>query len=158
MNRWVEIAFDCLPLRSVARLDAPLDADAAMVEKANRIKLAVQKHGTHNTYFLHNAECVFHFTNDDSKGMVAFDFEGVVCTCGSDRSAIAAHLWTVLRREDCSWLNQAVVTWLGETVREAVLVEFGRFIAAGDLQRTHDRLAAIERDVEARQGYVGMYL
>ena len=26
MDRWVEISFDCLPLRSVGRLDIPMDA------------------------------------------------------------------------------------------------------------------------------------
>ncbi len=158
MNRWVEIAFDCLPLRSVSRFDAPIDADQATHDKAKRIKAAVDSHGSHNTYYLHNAECVFHFTNDDSKGLVAFDFEGVVSTCPQDQTAISAFLKVDLRKEDCSWLNQAIVEWLKETVQHAVLVEFNRFIAAGDLKRTADRIAALERELEDRQGFVGMFL
>ncbi len=158
MNRWVEIAFDCLPLRSLPRFDAPLDADEELAAKAIRIKQAVQTHGTHNTYYLHNAECVFHFTNDESKGLVAFVFEGVVCTCEQDVAAMSAHLEVSLRNEDCNWLNQAIVDWLKETVRQAVLVEFNSFVAAGDLKRTFDRMEALERDMEDRQGFVGMYL
>ena len=158
MNRWVEIAFDCLPLRSVARLNAPIEADDARFAKANRIKAAIKKHGTHNNYYLHNAECVFHFTNDASKGMVAFDLEGLITTDEKDLSANTAELQVTLRREDCSWLNQSVVEWLAETVQHAVLIEFNSYIAAGDLQRTAERLAALERDVESTHGFVGMYL
>ncbi len=158
MSRWVEIAFDCLPLRSVARLDPPLDADAKLIEKSKRIKSAVQTHGTHNTYYLHNAECVFHFTNDETKGMVAFAFEGVVATCSQDLTALSATLDVTLQCEDCSWLNQTIVQWLQETVQHAVLVEFNRFIAAGDLRRTSERLEALEKELESRQGFVGMYL
>ncbi len=158
MNRWVEIAFDCLPLRSIARFDASLDADQATIDKADRIKKAVAQHGAHNTYYLHNADCIFHFTNDDSRGMVAFDFEGVVNTCAEDRTAVSAALTVQLRKEDCSWLNQAVVEWLKESVMHAVLVEFNRFIEAGDLKRTAERIAALEREMEHSQGYLGMYL
>ena len=158
MNQWVEIAFDCLPLRSVSRFDAPLDADQSTHEKAKRIKAAVETHGSHNTYYLHNADCVFHFTNDKSKGRVEFAFEGVVCTCPKDQTAVSASLSIDLRKEDCSWLNQAIVDWLKETVQHAVLVEFNRFIEAGDLRRTADRIAALEREMEDRQGFVGMYL
>jgi hypothetical protein len=158
MSRWVEIAFDCLPLRSIARFDAPLGADQETVAKANRIYAAIQMHGSHNTYYLHNAECVFHFTNDPSIGLVAFDFEGVVSTCEQDKTAVAAHLQCALRREDCSWLNQATVEWLKEAINHAVLVEFNHFIQAGDLQRTAERIAALEREMDDRQGFVGMYL
>jgi hypothetical protein len=158
MNRWVEIAFDCLPMRSIARFDAPFDADDATVAKANRIKAAVESHGTHNTYYLHNAECVFHFTNDASLGLVEFNFEGVVCTCSQDMNSVAAHLDVKLKKEDCGWLNQVIVQWLEECVVQAVLVEFNRFIAAGDLKRTADRIAELERKMDDQQGFVGMYL
>lgn len=158
LNRWVEISFDCLPLRSVARLDLPLDADEEMTAKVGRIRAALAQHGTHNTYFLHNASCVFHFTNDPGIGMVEFRFEGVIVTCKQDLTAAAAHLSVNLAREACSWLNQAVVDWLRQTVREAVMVEFNRFAGAGDLAATRKRLAALESAINDQEGYVGMYL
>ncbi len=51
----VEIAFDCLPLRSVGRLDIPLDASPDFRSRCERIKAAMEKHGTHNSYYLYNA-------------------------------------------------------------------------------------------------------
>ena len=39
MSNYVDIAFDCMPLRSVPRLDAPLDdADAETSEFAQRVR------------------------------------------------------------------------------------------------------------------------
>jgi hypothetical protein len=63
-----------------------------------------------------------------------------------------------LARENCSWLNQSIVDWLSETVRHAVLVEFNRYIAAGDLKRTQERLEKMEQSVVESGGFVGMYL
>ena len=37
MNRYVEISFDCLPLRSVGRLDIPMDASPKYRERCERI-------------------------------------------------------------------------------------------------------------------------
>ena len=76
MDRYVEITFDCLPLRSIGRLDVPMDASPRFLEKADRIKRAMDKHGRHNTYFLHNATCVFRLTNDPAMGILEFRFEG----------------------------------------------------------------------------------
>ncbi len=44
------------------------------------------------------------------------------------------------------------------SVREAVLVEFNRYIEAGDLELTRQRIAKLEQSLEASKGYVGMYL
>ena len=40
MNRWVEIAFDCLPLRSVGRLDIPIDASPKYRERCEQMRRA----------------------------------------------------------------------------------------------------------------------
>jgi hypothetical protein len=74
MTAPVEIGFDCLPLRSVSRLDAPLDASAAHRDLCLRIKQAIETHGSHNSYYLRSGECVFHLTNDPTIGVVSFSF------------------------------------------------------------------------------------
>jgi len=158
MANWVEITFDCLPMRSVSRLDAPLDASPKLAAKLLRIKQAIESHGSHNTYYLHNANCCFHLTNDPEIGSVAFRFEGIVFTDADDLKAIRTELDVSLHRETCNWLNQAIVQWLSESVHRAVVVEFDRYIAAGDLEKTRERLAKIEQTLEASQGFVGMYL
>ncbi len=155
---WVEITFDCLPLRSVSRLDAPLDASPKLAAKLLRIKRAIETHGTHNTYYLHNANCCFHLTNNPEIGSIAFKLEGTVFTDSDDLRATRTELDVVLDKETCSWLNQAIVLWLTESVHRAVVVEFDRFIAAGDLDKTRERLAKIEQTLEESQGFVGMYL
>ncbi len=158
MASWVEITFDCLPMRSVSRLDAPLDASPKLAAKLLRIKQAIETHGSHNTYYLHNANCCFHLTNDPEIGSIAFHFEGTVFTDAEDLKATRTELVVTLHRETCVWLNQAIVQWLSESVHRAVVVEFDRYIAAGDLEKTRERLAKIEQSLEATQGFVGMYL
>lgn len=158
MENWVDIEFDCLPLRSVTRTDAPLDASPKLAEKLVRVKSAIEAHGAFNTYYLHNARCTFHLTNDPSIGSVTYQFEGVVFTDPSDSKSVRAELAVELDQETCSWLNESIVQWLAESVHRAVLVEFNRYIAAGDLQRTRERLEKIESSLEENQGYLGMYL
>ena len=60
MNRFVDITFDCLPLRSVTRLDIPIDASPKYQALCERIKQGIATHGTFNTYYLYNARCTFH--------------------------------------------------------------------------------------------------
>lgn len=158
MSEPVQIRFDCVPLRSVSRCDAPLDAPQEIKDKCLRIAAAVQKHGRHNSYFLHNASCVFHLTNDAANGCLEFVFEGVVLADESDRRTSVADLAITLQSETCSWLTQPVVSWFAETVRQAVIVEFDRYMEAGDLERTAQRMLEMESTVEANSGYVGMYL
>ena len=50
MDRYVEITFDCLPLRSLSRLDIPIDASPKFRAKCERIKQALETHGSLNTY------------------------------------------------------------------------------------------------------------
>ena len=158
MDRWVEIAFDCLPLRSIGRLDIPLDASPKFRQRCERIKLAMEKHGSHNTYFLYNAACKFHLTNRDDLGTLEFRWEGTVLTDASDLHTQTADLDVELVRETCDWLTAPVVAWFAQSVSEAVKVEFDRYIAAGDLQKAKERAARIQAEMEKSGGYVGMYL
>jgi hypothetical protein len=157
-NRPVDVTFDCLPFRSLARLDAPLDASPGLIAKYERIKGAMAEHGTFNTYYLHNAACRFFVTNDPNHGMIAFKFEGVVFTDESDTRAKHAELKVTLDRETCSWLEQHVVKWFEECVVHAVVVEFDRFIGAGDPEQTKKRMEYLEKSVESQGGFLGMHL
>jgi len=158
MNRWVDISFDCLPLRSVTRLDIPLDASPKFRAKCERIKQAIETHGTHNTYYLHQAHCAFHLTNDPNVGMVRFFFEGTIFTDHTDARAEHAHLTVTLDGETCEWLTPSDLEFLSRSVTPAVLVEFNRYIAAGDLEQTKKRLELLQAQTEESGGFVGMYL
>jgi len=156
--RPVDIVFDCVPLRTLARLDAPLDASPGLVAKYARIKAAIIEHGAYNTYYLHNAHCRFFVTNDPMNGMIAFRFEGVVFTDDSDSKARHATLRVTLDKETCSWLEQHVVKWFEETVSQAVIIEFDRYIGAGDPEQTRQRMLRMEKAIEDQGGFVGMHL
>jgi len=158
MTRWVEIAFDCLPLRSVGRLDIPLDASPKYRSLCERIKQAIEKHGSHNTYFLYNASCVFHLTNRPDVGTLQFGFSGTIITDGTDLHAQSADLEAELVRETCDWLTAPIVEWFARTVQYAVSAEFDRYIEAGDLERTKERAARLQAEIEKHGGHVGMYL
>ena len=158
MSRWVLIEFDCLPLRSVGRLDIPLDASPQFRGQCERIKRAIAKHGHHNTYYLYRATCTFHLTNQADFGSLTFDFEGTVLTDSSDLKAERCDLDVNLTGETCSWLTEPMVDWFSRTVSHSVNIEFNRYIAAGDLEKTKQRIDAIQASSDASGGYVGMYL
>ncbi|HEX4142604.1 MAG TPA: hypothetical protein VHY91_03565 [Pirellulales bacterium] len=158
MNRFVDISFDCLPLRSVTRLDIPIDASPKYQALCERIKQAIATHGTHNTYYLYNAGCTFHLTNNPDLGTIEFSFEGTVMTDPSDRQTDHCHLDVRLERETCDWLIEPVVAWLQESVQQAVKVEFDRYIEAGDLAQTIERIRRQQAQTDASGGFVGMYL
>jgi hypothetical protein len=158
MSRWVEIAFDCLPLRSVGRLDIPLDASPKYRERCGRIKRALARHGSHNTYYLYNADCVFHLTNRPDFGTLEFRLDGTVITDAADMRATAADLEVELVRETCDWLTAPVVEWFRQGVQHAVCVEFDRYIEAGDLAKTKARMEKLQAELEKSGGHVGMYL
>ena len=157
-GHWVEIQFDCLPLRSVVGMQIPDDASPKLAAKLERIQQALQQHGAHNSYYLHNASCRYHLTNDPLQGMIEFSFEGTVLTTSDDMQAQRVAIDACLHRETCSWLNQSIVDWLAETVQHSVLVEFNRYIRDGDLSKTLERMKQIERESEAAGGFVGMWL
>jgi hypothetical protein len=158
MSRFVEISFDCLPIRSVTRLDIPIDASPRYRARCERIKAAIERHGSHNSYFLYDANCVFHLTNQPDLGTLEFSFEGTVLTDPNDRDSVLADLEVTLIRETCDWLTEPVVAWFKESVSQAVLVEFNRYIEAGDLAQTLKRIAALQAKADQSGGYVGMYL
>lgn len=158
MDRYVEIEFDCLPLRSIERLDIPLDASPKFQEHCLRVKEALEKHGSLNTYFLHNARCTYHLLNHPTDGMIQFAFYGTVLTDSEDLSSQGSDLTVTLFKETCPWLSEPIVQWFSETVARSVTVEFDRYIAAGDLEKTKQRIAKIKAESDASGGYLGMYL
>ena len=158
MSNYVDIVFDCLPLRSIGRVDIPMDASPKYRGKLNRIKHALETHGTVNTYFLHNATCKFHLTNEPDFGMIELSFEGTVFTDSDDLKTDRADLKVELLRETVDWLTEPVVNWFHESVIHAVTYEFDRYIASGDLAQTIARLKKLEKQVDKSGGFVGMYL
>ena len=157
-GQWVEIEFDCLPLRSVTRLDVPVDASPAYEQFVLRVKQAMSKHGSHNAYYLHRGVCTYHLTNDSEIGTVVFRFEGTALTGEKDRLTKAVDISVRLEGETCSWLSEPVVGFLAESVQHALIVEFDRYIAAGDLDKTEQRIKAVQAQSDATDGFVGMYL
>lgn len=157
-GQWVDIEFDCLPLRSITRLDVPVDASPAYEQFILRVKEAMQKHGSHNSYYLHRGSCTYHLTNDPEQGTVTFHFEGTVLTDTSDRVAKAVDITVKLGSETCPWLNEPIVGFLAESIQHALLIEFNRYIQAGDLEKTEQRIKAVQEQSDAADGYVGMYL
>ncbi len=158
VGQWVEVEFDCLPLRSITRIDVPVDASPAYEQFVLRVKAAMSKHGTHNTYYVHRGHCTYHMTNDPKRGEVSFKFEGTVMTDTTDRLTKSVDLSVELQRETCQWLTEPIVTFLAESVKHATMVEFDRYIDAGDLERTEQRIAKINQQSDEADGYVGMYL
>ncbi len=140
MDPVVDIAFDCLPLRSVGRVDIPLDASPAFRARLEHLKRAIDKHGSENAYFLYNSRCVYRLANSDIEGMLRFSFAGTVLTDRSDAKADRADLDVELIGETCGGLPAVVVEWFCGAVERAVLVEFDRFIAAGHLAKRVDEL------------------
>ena len=158
MNRWVEITFDCLPLRSVVRLDLPLDASPKFEAFCERVKAAIDKHGQFNAFYLYNGRCTYHLTNREDLGMIQFRFEGTVLTDEEDRHTVGCDLDVSLLRETCGWLSEPIVEWLRETVLRSVSVEFDRYIEAGDLEQTRQRIEKLQAAADEAGGFIGMYL
>ncbi|KAA5543780.1 hypothetical protein FYK55_11425 [Roseiconus nitratireducens] len=157
-GQWVEIEFDCLPLRSVSRLDVPLDASPKYEQFVQRVKAAMTKHGSHNSYYLHRGSCTYHLTNAPDRGEIAFAFEGTALTGSNDRRTRSVDLSVTLRRETCGWLSEPIVQFFAESVQHAILVEFDRYIEAGDLSKTEERMKKLAEQNELSEGFVGMYL
>ncbi len=151
----VQIGFDCLPLRSLARLDVPLDASDELRERAERMKAAIAALGADRSYFLYNAHCVFRFANSEVEGLCRFAFEGAVQTDSGDRKCERSLLEVRLVSETCGGVPDAVLAWLGERVRQAVAIEFDRFIAAGQLAARERELAAapLPADISKLAGF-----
>lgn len=158
MTRWVEVTFDCLPLRTVGRVDIPLDASPKFQALLERVKQSLEKHGSFNTYYLYNARCRYHLVNRDDFGMIEFQFEGTVFTDSRDERTERCDLEVTLTRETCDWLQEPIVDWFRQTVLHTVAVEFDRFIEAGDLDKARQRLERLRAQADQQGGYLGMYL
>lgn len=152
------IEFDCTPLRSVPRLDIPLDASPGYRARLERFQRAIAKHGTRNTYYLTTGNCTFRFTNEPDSGWVRFAVEGTVITDEADARTVGSDLDIRLDAETCDWLTQPAVAWLALSAKRAVETEFDRYIAAGDLSRALERLAREQAESDAAGGYLGMNL
>lgn len=157
VDSYVEIAFDCLPLRSVGRTDVPLDASPAFRARTEHLKREIEKHGTENAYFLYNAHCVYRLANSDIEGMLRFEFEGTLLTDRSDRKAERADLEISLAAETCGGVSGELLPWLERSVERAVLIEFDRFIAAGHLERRVGELDGLNQLADLA-GFAGMNL
>ena len=158
MDRWVDISFDCLPLRTVDRLDVPIDASPKYRARCERIKAAFEKHGALNSYYLYNARCIYHLANSDQLGLVRFRFEGTVLTDEEDRTCRGCDLAVKLSGETCEGLTEPIVEWFSQSVPRSVAVEFDRYIEAGDLEKAKERVEKIRAASEDAGGFVGMYL
>jgi hypothetical protein len=135
----VDIEFDCLPLRSIGRVDIPLDASPAYRERCERLQHAMETHGTSNAYYLYNTRCVFRLANSDIENMLRFSFDGVVTTDRSDGKAERADVQVVLVSQTSGPMSDDVLAWFKRVVEQAVLIEFNHFITAGNLaERVED--------------------
>jgi hypothetical protein len=144
MQPHVDIAFDCLPLRSVGRVDVPLDASPAYRDRCERLQRAIEKHGAANTYFLYNTRCVFRLANSNIDNMLRFTFDGVVVTDRSDGKAELAELSVKLTSDTCGPMSPDVLAWFSRVVERAVLIEFNHFIAAGRLAERVEDLGQLD--------------
>lgn len=158
MQRWVEISFDCLPLRSVGRLDVPIDASPRYRQFCESVKQAIEQHGSHNSFFLYNAHCIYHLLNDPKRGLIDFKFQGTVLTDAEDTTTKHCDIAVELAGETCDWLTSPIVEWFRSTVPRSVAVEFDRYIQAGDLDQTKARIKKIQDASDDADGFLGMYL
>src|SRR2546421_4086977 len=144
MQPVVDIAFDCLPLRSVARVDVPLDASPPFRLRCERLQYAIEVHGSENAYFLYNTRCTYRLANSDIENMIRFSFDGTLLTDRSDCKADRADLNIALVAETCGGMPPAALEWLRGVVERAVLIEFDRFIDAGRLAERISQLGEID--------------
>lgn len=126
----IDVIFSCLPLRRVGRLDVPLDASEAQRQRSLRMKAAITALGLERTYYLYDAHCVFRFANSDVDGACRFEFEGAVVTDAGDRKCQQTQLEVRLVSETCGGVPAEVEAWLAQRVRQAVAIEFDRFLLA----------------------------
>lgn len=155
MDQPVDIAFDCLPHRSVGRIDIPIDASPEFRSRLEHLKQSIDKHGVDSAYFLYNSRCIYRLANSDIEGMLRFSFEGTLLTDRSDAKADRADLCVELVSETCGGLPAVVLEWFAVAVERAVLVEFDRFITAGHLERRVDELERLTHLAEL-SNFTGM--
>lgn len=151
----MDIAFDCLPLRSIGRVDIPLDASPEFRERGEQLRRALEAHAGENAYFVYNTQCTFRLANSEIANVLRFTFDGTVLTDRSDCKADRADLEIVLVAETCGGVPPAALEWLRGVVEQAVLVEFDRFISEGQLAARVANLGQVE-DAGSLCGFAGM--
>ena len=144
MEPVVDIVFDCLPLRSVPRVDVPLDASPAFRARTEHLRQAIEQYGGENAYFLYNTRCTYRLANSDIDNMLQFSFDGTLLTDRSDGKADRADLDVVLIAETCGGVPPTVMEWFRGIIERAVLIEFDRFITDGQLADRLDELGSID--------------
>src|SRR4051812_12485183 len=155
MQPVVDIAFDCLPLRSIARVDIPIDASPPLRARSERLRQALNSHSGENAYFLYNTRCTYRLANSDIENMLRFSFDGTVLTDRSDLKADRADLNIVLTAETCGGVPPAALDWLRGIIQRAVLIEFDRFIEDGQLAERIRQLGRIDSITDVA-GFAGM--
>ena len=155
MQPVVDIAFDCLPLRSVARVDVPLDASPAFRARSLRLQQAIEAFAGDNAYFLYNTRCMYRLANSDIENMLRFSFDGTLLTDRSDCKADRADLNIVLVAETCGGVPATALDWLRRIIERAVLIEFDRFIDAGRLADRVRELGNVDSIADVA-GFAGM--
>jgi hypothetical protein len=155
MKPIVDIAFDCLPLRSVGRVDVPLDASPAFRARCERLQRVIDTYGTKNAYYLYNTRCVYRLANSEVENMLRFSFEGTVFTDRSDAKADRAELAVELQAQTCGTMPAEVLNWFRDIIAKAVLIEFDHFIAAGRLAQRVNDLGTVD-SIADLTGFAGM--
>ncbi len=155
MQPVVDIGFDCLPLRLIARVDIPIDASPEFRAQCERLQQATKKHSGENAYFLYNTRCTYRLANSDIDNMLRFSFDGTVLTDRSDCKADHADLEVILTAETCNGVPPAALDWLQGIVARAVLIEFDRFIADGRLAARVEQLGSVD-SIHNLAGFAGM--
>jgi hypothetical protein len=155
MQPVVDIAFDCLPLRSIARVDIPIDASPEHRARSERLRQAFDAYAGENAYFLYNTCCTYRLANSDIDNMLRFSFDGTVLTDRSDGKADRADLNVVLTAETCGGIPPAALDWLRAIVERAVLIEFDRFIEDGHLATRVKQLGSVDSITDVA-GFAGM--
>ncbi len=145
MEGSVDISFACLPLRSVGRLDVPMDASGIYRIRYERLRSTIEEYGLDRTYYLYDAHCTFRLANSEIEGMLRFNFEGIVRTDAGDAITEEVKLETELVSETCGGVPEEVQQWLHTRIERAVALEFDRFISAGQLGNRTEELGQLER-------------
>lgn len=155
MQPVVDISFDCLPLRSIGRVDIPIDASPQFRARSERLQLALKTYSGENAYFLYNTSCTYRLANSDIDNMVRFSFGGTVLTDRSDCKAERADLAIALTAETCNGVPPAALEWFRGVVTRAVLIEFDRFIEDGRLAARVKQLGSVD-SIHDVAGFSGM--
>jgi hypothetical protein len=141
----------------LGRMDVPIDASPAFRARCERLKQAIERHGVENSYFLYNARCVYRLANSDVDGMLRFTLEGTILTDRSDVKAEHADLAIELAGDTCGGVPAEVIAWFRTVIERAVLIEFDRFIAAGQLAERVNQLGHVEQLADVTD-FAGMNL